>query len=438
MATERKPITIVTGGQYGSEAKGAVAAWLVNKRKFEYAVRTGATNAGHTVEYNEQFYAMQQLPVGWVNPDTRLVLGAGAIIDPVILQREIELIHAATGKDPRPRIYVDPRAYIHRADHARRSAQSGRHHAIGATGKGCSEAVIDRIQCRGVVDYTVAGWLRQEASSGPFNNVHLTDTERLLNMAVNTGAQVMLEGCQGTMLDLMLGPYPYTTHKQTTPANWMSEVGLSPALPVEIVMVLRTYPIRVAGNSGPLPHETSWPRLARSINMQRANANLPPIVAESALVEFEEALRQVAADKFKGKLPSTSDGTDQEYWTPAERTLYKAALSELNKSALERLTADTTGELKKLFEMTTVTKKLRRVAQIGREETDIAVRQVRPTSLAITFMNYMFPEVWGASAEVEPTEREQQFVDMIEATCNAPVLMFNRGPRNAQIVETAR
>lgn len=409
-------IQIIQGGQYGSEAKGAVAGYLAIHDRMDAAVRTGATNAGHTVYHQGQKFVMQQLPVGWVNPNTFLVIGAGALIDPTILRREIADIAARTGEDIRGRLLVDPRAYVHWPANQEASAKSGRHELIGATGKGCSQALISRLQLRGVEDFSF-GVHAKKLNLG----VRVGDTELYLNRLWDQGGRIQIEGTQGQLLDLALGPYPYTTHKQCGPAQWLSECGLSPNLPLDIVMVVRTFPIRVAGNSGPLPNEISWPRMARLVNGRRADADLLPIVNLSAIIEFENAV-MVAAEQFE--IPLASTGLDQHWWE--DRVKYRDALSNLNARALSLLEPDTVEELRKLFEMTTVTKKLRRIAQLDMATLEVSARQIRPSRVAVTFLNYQFPERWATNNPV--TSEEMGYLDGIAATCQAPIELVNRGP----------
>lgn len=427
-----KPIIIVQGGQYGSEAKGAIAAYLCNRRPVNVAVRTGATNAGHTVYVDDPHggdhpiqFKMQQLPVGFVNRNTKLVLGAGALIDPEILDKEVALIKTQLGEDVRDRLMIDRRAGLHVPAHAARSKASGRHHGIGATGKGCSEALIDRIRNRGTQDALLFG-------DSPYaSGYDVGDTEKFLNDSYDEGAQILLEGTQGQLLDLYLGPYPYTTHKQTGPAQWMLEAGLSPALKTEIVMVIRTYPIRVAGNSGPLPDETTWSLLAREINFRRIGKGLPPLVNPDAVAAFDQALREVGRRDDDSHAP---DPTGQHLWTTAERSVYREAISELNKWALAKLDEPTVRELSKLFEMTTVTRKMRRIAYLHEQSLRDSVRQIRPTWVALTFMNYVFPEQWNA-VPTELTREMRHFVIGVESVCRAPVTMTSWGPEERHIMD---
>lgn len=415
-----KPIIIVQGGQYGSEAKGLVAGFLCKERSIEYAVRTGATNAGHTVHYNGKPVKLQQLPVGFVNPRTSLVIGPGALIDTEILRREIEMLSSITGTDIRRRVFIDSRAGIHLPEHTGRSAVANRHHAIGATGKGCSEALIDRIRLRGR-GHPLFG------STVESQDYQLTDTEELLNTSFNGGASILLEGTQGQGLDLCLGPYPYTTHKQTGPAQWMLEAGLSPALPTEIVAVMRVAPIRVAGNSGPMQGEVGWPLLVRSMNEHRAYHGLPALVPESSLQAFEGAVRTVArAMAEDGLHPSGSDGLDQHEWPQWKREQYQVSLSELHARAIKSLPADVVADLMEVFEMTTVTAKLRRIAEWSSDQAAVSARQIRPHWVALTFMNYLHPEKWYTEDATEAWD--SPFIKIAEGQMGVPVRMVSYGP----------
>ena len=425
-----KPIQIVQGAQYGSEAKGAIAAFLCQRDNIDFAVRTGATNAGHTVMWRGSPIKMQQLPVGWVNPHTQLVLGAGSMIDLTILKREIAMVSDLTGTDTLRRLTIDYRAYIHDTSAAERARQSDRHHLIGATGKGCSEAVMDKIRLRGLKNLTIG-----RAAAG--RDYPLADTAQLLNTSWDEGGSIQLEGTQGTFLDLHLGPYPYTTHKQTGPAQWMMEAGLSPALPTDIVLVARTFPIRVAGNSGPLPQETSWPTLVRQMNVRLDVNGMSPIVPETALSAFESAVRQVVKQKWSSKVPPGSDGLDQHAWDGDDRMFYRDALSEIHRDALSSLPPDTIADLSAVFELTTVTKKLRRVAELSMSDLRQSVALNRPHQLVITFMNYVFPEYWGSLVpELFPTERD--YVNRIEKWLDVPVTYITRGPGPEHIINLGR
>lgn len=403
---QRNPVTIVQGGQWGSEAKGAVAANLCISQNVAVTVRTGAINAGHTVVYNGKRYAMQQIPVGWVNPDTQLVIGAGAYIHPETLWREIDMINSAMPHlDVRNRLFIDSRCAIHDMGAEEASKKANRHHKMGATGKGCSEAIVAKIQRRGDDSYK----LFYDTDLGrAFRNrnpqVRFVDTVRLLNSAIDFGERVLIEGTQGTLLDLHTGPYPYTTSRMTSAANWIAECGLAPSLNYETVLVCRTYPIRVAGNSGPMPGEIEWTDLARNINTSLVAYGRPPLVADHAITEFLDCMFQAAGEAVRSDryMVPTAYGkylTRLSEWPANDRLVYKVAASELHRDALQLLRSESLGELKKLFEMTTVTKKLRRIAKLNVDDLVMAVAINRPSWICMTFMDYEFPELANATVE---------------------------------------
>lgn len=441
------PIIIVQGAQYGSEAKGVVAAFLCEQRNINFAIRTGTVNAGHTVYYKGQPFKMQQLPTAWVVPNRpALVIGPGAYIHPDVLNQEIGLLNDALNEDIRPSLFIDSNCGLHLPLHTGRSKDSGRHHIMGATGKGCSEAVIDKLKNRGrsgvrlfrdfldTWDLTNYPWLQ---------GLKLFDTAMMLNTAWDQGAKLLIEGTQGTQLDLHLGPYPFTTHKQTLPGNWMSEAGLSPSLPTEVVLVARTYPIRVAGNSGPLENEISWVHLARVINKQLQDSGLSPRVQEESLRIFEAACYDAATVEYKPvngmNRPPDPLIWQIENWSSAARAAAPRYVSELHATAFRMLHDIVARDLMKLFEFTTVTKKLRRVAKLDIPALQYSIMLNRPAYIVLTFMNYIEPASWDCTSwEEMPGDTANEIKDSVGALSHdlrTEIRYISTGPGTEHILE---
>jgi adenylosuccinate synthase len=412
-------------------------------RDIDIAVRTGAINAGHTVVYQGKRYAMQQLPTGWINPRTKLVIGAGAYIHPDTLWNEVAMVNQAMpGSDVRDRLFIDHRCGLHAPAAEKASKDANRHHRIGATGKGCSEAIVAKIRDRnnGYELFANSDYGKDWRMRAGNNGGRLVDSVKLLNGAIDGGAKVLIEGTQGTLLDLHLGPYPFTTSRMTTAANWVAEAGLAPSLDYEVVLVARTYPIRVAGNSGPMDGEIEWVELARTINAKLKASGKPPLVAEEALVKFEVALMEAAhaamnTDKYK--VPNSGGRgyhTVLSRWDAATRETYRVAASELHRDALMLLDPETVAELRKLFEMTTVTKKLRRLAKLSVDDLRFAVMVNRPSWVCLTFMDYAEPELanvqTGESVDMDggPFMRAMDYCRNIESAIRVPVRAMTTGP----------
>lgn len=249
------PVLALVGAQYGSEGKGVIAAHLAPQ--FDVHVRTGGPNAGHTFMYEGRKYVARQLPVGWINPDAVLVIGAGAVIDPQLLEMEVQEVEAA-GYEVRTRLYIDEHAHI--IDHVRHAGLEGgvdgtAHSKIGSTGEGVGACRMARINRRSILPDDVA-WAKAHTAAEVFGD-QSTDTVLLIHKRISAGQRVLLEGTQGSGLSITHGPWPYTTSHDTNAATLAADAGVPPNL-VQTLLVARTLPIRVAGNSGPLKHELTW------------------------------------------------------------------------------------------------------------------------------------------------------------------------------------
>jgi adenylosuccinate synthase len=224
------------------------------------------------------------------------------------------------------------------------------------------------------------------------------------------GAGIMIEGTQGSLLDIHTGPYPYTSNRQTISAAWVAEAGLSPALDYEVVLVARTFPIRVAGNSGPMTNETTWPRLAKRINDRLAGQGLDPLVAPESLARYELKLSEV-----KASLDSN----------PEKSRLWS------NTLALDKCDVEDREELMRLFECTTVTHRVRRIAELSVPELALTVRKEQPAYLVMTFLNYVFPELWG-KREIHREARD--WLNSVSSAVNCPIRYTTTGPASEHLI----
>lgn len=246
------PISIVVGGQFGSEGKGKVAQWLAREMGASVAVRVGGSNSGHTgIDDHGNRVVLRQLPTAALLPDVLCVLAAGSYIEPKLLFDEMRLVGL-----PPERLAIDPNAYVISDHHREEEAAAGLYNRIGSTQSGTGAAVIQRIQ-------------RQDASALAANNPLLKDFVRpvtpLLREHLDAKERVVIEGTQGFGLSLLHSPhYPYATSRDTTAAGFLAEAGASPLDVDDVVMVIRAFPIRVAGPSGPLPRETDWESVTAS------------------------------------------------------------------------------------------------------------------------------------------------------------------------------
>lgn len=257
MRRSKSRVTALVGAQLGSEGKGVVAYALANR--FQAAVRTGGPNAGHSIVHEGKLYKMQTIPCGWVNPNCQLILGAGALINLEVLEHELKLIEQV---DPniRERLLVDAKAGILEDRHHREEGgvDGEIHKRMGSTGEGVGVARRDRI-ARDPTKFRLAGDTSDFADLG----VSTRDTVSILSDLLDRDWNIMLEGTQGCGLSLVHGDWPYVTSQDTNAAQLAADAGIPPQCVTEVILVARTYPIRVAGNSGPLEGELTWQEMSR-------------------------------------------------------------------------------------------------------------------------------------------------------------------------------
>jgi len=244
-------VDVIVGGQYGSEGKGHVAYHI--SPEYQYLLRVGGPNAGHKVVWDSgRVYTHNQLPSGSRAGNAHLLIGPGATIDVTRLQNEI----ADCAVDVE-RLTIDGNAMIiEQQDIELEGARLVG--SIGSTGKGGGAAAARRI-LRGN-DVRLARDVRE---LGPY----IGDVADVLERAYARGERILLEGTQGTGLSLFQGTYPYVTSRDTTVSGCLAEAGVAPGRVRKVIMVCRTYPIRVGSppkaSSGPMGHVLSWAEISR-------------------------------------------------------------------------------------------------------------------------------------------------------------------------------
>jgi adenylosuccinate synthase len=284
------PVSVVVGGQFGSEGKGKVALAFARRDAAAAVVRVGGPNSGHTgIASNGAPEVLRQLPTGALLDDALCVLAPGSYIDVPVLLDEIERV----GLTP-DRLLVDTHAMLVTSDDRNAEETSDIRDRIGSTGSGTGAAVSRRIARRPEAKLYLAD---QSRYLRPF----LANTTEVLRSLLDTDARVVVEGTQGFGLSVLHSPYyPFATSRDTTAAGAVSEAGLSPRDVDLVVLVLRAFPIRVAGNSGPLPHEIDWSTIREEGHHDGELAEYTSVTGKLRRVarfDSEIVLRAIAANR---------------------------------------------------------------------------------------------------------------------------------------------
>jgi adenylosuccinate synthase len=282
---------VVVGAQWGDEGKGKLVDVLAERA--DWVVRyQGGANAGHTVHIGGHSFVLHQIPSGIMHPGVRCAIGNGVVLDPDTLFTEIDEL-VQDGVDVEGRLYVSDRAHLVLPYHKLLDCESAASRAIGTTGRGIGPAYEDKIARRGirVLDLRHPDRLRellgrsiehaniQLSAFGSEKRADLDETvellerlaPRLLPLADDVGlavhraqkarAAVLLEGAQGSLLDVDHGTYPFVTSSSTTSGGAATGVGIGPGTIDAVLGVVKAYTTRV-GN-GPLPTELDEPLASR-------------------------------------------------------------------------------------------------------------------------------------------------------------------------------
>jgi adenylosuccinate synthase len=283
MFDSKTKTVVIVGAQWGDEGKGKLVDVLAERA--DWVVRyQGGANAGHTVHIGDKSTVLHQIPSGILHSGVRCAIGNGVVLDPETLFTEIdELIE--DGVDVQGRLYVSDRAHLVLPYHKLVDSLSSASKEIGTTGRGIGPAYEDKVARRGVrvldlrhkdrlralVEKGVAHANARLSSFGVEDRASVDATIELLerlaprilpitddvglmiHRAIMTGANVLLEGAQGSLLDVDHGTYPFVTSSSTTSGGAAIGVGIAPTAINAALGIVKAYTTRV-GN-GPLPTE---------------------------------------------------------------------------------------------------------------------------------------------------------------------------------------
>ncbi|MCX6416471.1 MAG: adenylosuccinate synthase [Actinobacteria bacterium] len=279
------PAVVLVGAQWGDEGKGKATDLLGSR--VDYCVRyQGGNNAGHTVVIGDKKFALHLLPSGILTPEVTPVIGNGVVIDVGVLFEEIDGLEAQ-GIDT-SNLLISANAHLITSYHVTLDKVTERflgNSKIGTTGRGIGPSYADKISRLGIrvqdlfdekilrakiegsllsknqvlvkvfnrravtVDEVVEDLMQHAQRLQPY----VADTSLLLNRALDENKVVLLEGGQGTLLDVDHGTYPFVTSSNPTAGGACAGSGIGPTKITGVVGILKAYTTRVG--SGPFPTE---------------------------------------------------------------------------------------------------------------------------------------------------------------------------------------
>ena len=280
------PVTVVVGAQWGDEGKGKIVDIL--SAEMDYVARyQGGANAGHTINLQGKQYILHLVPSGILHPKTVCIIGNGVVVDPRALIDEISFLKEK-GISVKDRLFISDRAHVifpyHKIiDQLNELGDDSKR--IGTTGRGIGPAYVDKVNRIGfrMVDFLkekdLENWLKEKFAEvrhrfgnrineidfdedkaisdslefGRYLKPYITDTGVILNEATKKEKRILLEGAQGTLLDVDHGTYPFVTSSNPVGAGACTGTGIGPTKINRVVGVMKAYTTRVG--EGPFPTE---------------------------------------------------------------------------------------------------------------------------------------------------------------------------------------
>ena len=282
------PATVVVGAQWGDEGKGKIVDLLALDSDIVCRYQ-GGPNAGHTIVVGDETFKIRQIPSGVIRGKT-CVIGAGCVLDPEVFLGEVDELEARGHSTSD--VHVSGEAHLIMPWHVALDQASERRLGklqIGTTRRGIGPCYADKaarigIRVQDVLEPKILRqkievalteknvWLERVYGADPLEldelaeryeayaqrlRVYVADTSLLVDRALHDGRDVLLEGGQGTLLDLDHGTYPFVTSSSTVAANAATGVGIGPNRIDQVIGVAKAYVTRVG--EGPFPTEIEQP-----------------------------------------------------------------------------------------------------------------------------------------------------------------------------------
>lgn len=279
-------VTIVIGSQWGDEGKGKIVD-LLSKDADVVARYQGGANAGHSIVLKREKYILHLIPSGILHPQTTCIIGNGVVVDPLVLLEEIKLLESK-GIRVSGRLLISHRAHLIMPYHIlldQAQEDLSTDDKIGTTGRGIGPAYVDKVNRTGIriVDLLDRETLihkiqlnisqknqilekiyqrrrldaeeitQQYLSFDEKMDEYITDISNYMDQAIQDKKKILIEGAQGTLLDIDFGTYPYVTSSNPISGGACTGLGIGPTRIDSVIGIIKAYTTRVG--HGPFPTE---------------------------------------------------------------------------------------------------------------------------------------------------------------------------------------
>jgi len=418
-------VIVIVGGQWGDEGKGKIVDFLTEKADVT-ARYNGGNNAGHTVIVGNEKYKFHLIPSGIVHQGKLNIIGNGTVIDPAVLVEEIENLEKRGFNVSDKNLVISANAHIILPEYVQEDKRTGG--KVGTTGRGIGPAYTYKAARVGV---RMCDYITKEAKEAKKLKPLVKNTWIMINDAINNGKNILLEGAQGSLLDIDHGTYPYVTSSNSVAGGACTGLGIGPTKISNVIGVYKAYITRVGGGLFPTElgteektnNEESLDKLRKELGEEGFKHLYKKIILKA---NEDDEYSQGRLLRVQGVEYGTTTGRARRTgWFDAVAARYAIAINGLSSVAITKL--DVLTSLKKIKICTAYSYQ-------GKTLTDF------PTNINILKnCRPVYEEMPGWSEDLSKIggyddlpENAKSYLERIEKLIGVPVSILSVGPKRNQ------
>ena len=420
-------VIAVVGGQWGDEGKGKIVDFLTEKADI-VARATGGNNAGHTVCVGDDVFKFHLIPSGIVHKDKLNVVGNGTAINPEIIINEIKNLEDKGYKITEKNLIISQNAHIIREKHIEEDKASGG--KIGTTARGIGPCYTDKIARHGI---RVIDYIKEENKYAKKIKPLVKDTSLIINQYLENKKNILLEGAQGTMLDVDHGTYPYVTSSNPIAGGACTGLGIGPTKIDTVIAIMKAYITRVG--SGPLVTELGTEEETKK---EDGIADLKRELGEEGLSYLKRKIINKANEgneynqgrlmRFNGMEYGTTTGRPRRTgWFDCLIAKYAARINGLDAIVLTKL--DVLNDFKKVKICTAYKYKDKKLTEFT-NNVEI-LKQCKPI---YETLDGWCEDISKIRDFKELPKNAQKFIERIEELIEVPICIISVGPERSETI----
>jgi adenylosuccinate synthase len=406
-------VIAVVGGQWGDEGKGKIVDFLAEKADV-VARATGGNNAGHTVVVGDKVFKFHILPSGTIHPGKLSVCGNGMVIYPPQIVKELEGLEGDGFKISKEQLLISSAAHFITEEQVELDKKTGK--KVGTTGRGIGPCYMAKIERTGM---RMGDFVKGDSPEAEKLRPLVADTYIALNKAIESGKNMLIEGAQGTMLDIDHGTYPYVTSSNPTAGGACTGLGIGPTKIDKVIGIMKAYTTRVGrgpfatelGTDEQTMHESKGERITEE-EIRKANGGDEYYAGKVLRVSGAE-------------YGTTTGRARRTGWFDGVIADYARRINGLTSIALTKL--DCFSDLEKI--------KVCTAYEIEGEETKdypVSLERLERAKPVYEEMGGWNCDISGITRFDELPKEAVDYVNRVEELCGVPISILSTGPERSK------